>query len=387
MEEDMVICPKCGAEIQVSTALRESIESKANELYEKKLKIDLEKKLSEEREKIKEEINEEMNSKLAEMEDKVSVKEKYLQEARKLESEERKKRIEMEEKIMEQKLASERQIEEERKKIQEKLRKEYDDEYNLERRENQQKIEGLMKKVQELSQKLEQGSQQIQGEALEEELEDRVKAAFSYDSITSIPQGSKGPDLIQTVRNSNGIESGKIAWEAKRTKDWNEDWVGKLKEDLVTYGAEVGIIVTKTLPKDISTFGTRNGVLVTGFENAIPLATIARMNLIEIARQKRLGDSSNETRDILYRYLTSTQFRQKVEAVADGIVRMKSDIDTERRSMERQWSKRTKEIERAMVNFSGMFGDLQGIIGKNLPNVKTLGISDEDLEERDDRLF
>lgn len=377
MAEDTVICPKCGAEIPVSTALKESIESRVNELYESRLKKEVEKKLEGEREKMRERVNEEFNTKYAELEDRIGAKEKHLQEAQKRESEERKRRIDLEEIVREQKIALERQLEEEKGKIQEKMRREYDAEYNLERRENQQKIEGLMKKVQELNQKLEQGSQQIQGEVLEEELEERVRGAFPSDSIHSIPQGTKGPDLIQTIKNQVGTESGRIAWEAKRTKEWNDEWIGKLKEDLVKYNAEVGIIVTKTLPKDIAAFGMRNGILITNFENAIPLAMIARANLMELSRQKRLGENGNETRDILYSYLTSAQFRQRVEAVAEGIVRMRSDIETERRSMERQWSKRTKEIERTIDNFSGMFGDLQGIIGSSLPNVKYLSLSDE----------
>jgi hypothetical protein len=381
MAEDTVICPRCGAEIPVTTALKESIELKVNELYEKKLRAELEKRIEAEREKMKENINEEFKSRYEEMEDRISIKEKHLQEARKMESEERKKRIDLEEAMREQKLASERQMEEEKKKIQERLKKDFDEQYNLERRENQEKIEGLVRKVQELNQKLEQGSQQIQGEALEEELEERVRSAFSLDLVSPIPQGTKGPDLIQTIRTPGGMESGRIAWEAKRTKEWNDDWIVKLKEDLVNHRAEMGIIVTKSLPKDISTFGIKNGILVTNFENAIPLGIVARTNLIEMARQKRLGESGNETRDILYRYLTSTQFRQRVEAIADGIVRMKSDIDSERRSMERQWAKRSKEIEKAMSNFSGMFGDLQGIIGTSLPNVKFLSLSEDDRDE------
>lgn len=381
MAEDTVTCPKCGAEIPVTTALRESIESKARELYDKRSRAELDKRIEAEREKLKEKINEEFNTRYQELEDKISIKEKYLQEARKMESDERKRRIEMEEVVRDQRLASERQMEEEKKKIQEKLSKDFDEQYNLERRENQEKIDGLVKKVKELNQKLEQGSQQIQGEVLEEELEDRVRSAFSLDSIFPIPQGTKGPDLIQTIRTPSGIESGRIAWEAKRTKDWNDEWIGKLKEDLVKHSAEVGIIVTKSLPRDISAFGMKNGILVTNFDNAIPLAIIARTNLIELARQKRLGESGNETRDILYRYLTSTQFRQRVEAIADGIVKMKGDIDSERRSMERQWAKRSKEIERAMSNFSGMFGDLQGIIGTSLPDVRFLSLSEDNRDE------
>ncbi len=381
MHEETVICPNCGAEIPVTTALKESIEMRANELYETRLRAELEKKMAEERERMKQQIGEEFSSRLAAMEDAINVKDKHLQEARKMESEERRRRIETEERIKELRLASERQLEEERGKMREALRREYDEAYNLEKRENQQKIEGLMRKVQELTQKLEQGSQQVQGEAMEGELEDRLRSAFSLDSIEPVPQGTKGPDLIQTVRNSSGMESGRIAWEAKRTKEWNDEWIAKLKEDLVKYRAEIGIIVSKTLPREIKNFGMREGILISDFESAIPLAGIARSNLIELARQKRLGESGSEMKDILYRYLTSTEFRQRVEAVAQGIVSMREELETERRSMERQWARRTKEIERTMINFSGMFGDLQGILGTGLPTVKTLGISDEDERE------
>ena len=378
MAEDTVTCPKCGTEIPVTAALRESIEAKASELYDRKLRTELDKKLGEERQKMNEKFSEEYNSRYLEIKDKIEVKERHLQEAQKRESEERKKRMELEETIREQRLASERQFEEEKGKMRENLRKEYDQEFNLKSREVQQTNESLMKQVQELRQKLEQGSQQLQGEVLEEEIEDKLRNAFSGDYIQPVPQGIKGPDLIHTVRSPAGIESGKIAWEAKRTKEWKDEWIGKLKEELVKYNAETGIIVTKTLPKEIKTFGVKNGVLVTNFENAIPLSVIVRTNLIELSRQKRMGESGNETRDILYRYLMSTQFRQRVETVAEGIIRMKNDIEAEKRAMERQWAKRTKEIEKAMTNMSGMFGDLQGIIGPTLSNVKTLSLPEND---------
>ncbi len=381
MAEDTVTCPRCGAEIPVGAAFRDSIESRANELYEKRLKTEVDRKVADEREKIKENLIQEFGSKLSQMEDSVWIKEKHLQEAQKRESEERKKRLDLEESLKEQKLASERQIEEVKGKLKEIMRKEYDEEFNLKSREIRQTNESLMKQVQELRQKLEQGSQQLQGEVMEGEIEDRLKTAFSSDHISPVPQGTRGPDLIHKVRNPGGIDSGVIAWEVKRTKEWRDEWIDKLKGDLVNYNAEIGIIVTKALPRDISTFGVKNGILVANFETAVPLAVIARMNLIELARQRRLGESSNETKDILYRYLTSTQFRQRVEAVAEGIVRMKGDIESEKRSMERQWAKRTKEIEKAMGNISGMFGDLQGIMGPSLSNVKTLSLPERDEEE------
>lgn len=383
MADDIVTCPSCGTEIPVTKALRESIESKLMEGYNTKLEKEVQEKLVAERERIQERVRLDFDSKFEELNARVEAKEKYLLESQKRESEERKRRVELEEDLKEQEMLRERQMEEERTKMGEKIRKEYDEEFNLRNREIQQINEGLKKQVQELKQKLEQGSQQLQGEALEVEIEEQLRNTFPFDLIIPVPQGTKGPDLIQTVRNSSGLESGIIAWETKRTKEWNDGWIVKLKGDLVTYGAETGIIATKALPKGITSFGVKDGILVTNNENAIPLAIILRMNLMEVARQKRLGQNSLETREILYGYLTSTQFRQRVEAIAEGIIRMRSDIETEKRSMERQWAKRIKEIEKAISGISGMFGDLQGIIGSGLPSVKSLSFPEGNEDDSD----
>jgi hypothetical protein len=381
MVEDIVVCPKCGTEIPVTKALKDSIESRVAEEYGKRLETEVEERLGKERGKLREEINEEFLAKNDELNEKIKVKEKHLQEARERESEERKKRLEMEENLREQKLVFERKMEEERGKMREDLRREYDEEFNLKNREIRQNNESLMKQVQELKQKLEQGSQQLQGEAFEVEIEELLRSAFPFDTIEPIPPGTKGPDLIQTVKTTTGVGSGAIAWEAKRTKEWNDEWVVKLKGDLLRFNAEMGVIVSKTLPKDINTFGVREGIVVTGFESVFPLAVLLRTNILEIARQRRLGESSTETKEILYSYLTSAQFRQRVEAITEGIIRMRSDVYAEKRAMERQWAKRIKELEKAVTGISGIYGDLQGIVGPSLQNVKALNLPED--EDRD----
>jgi hypothetical protein len=378
MVEDIVVCPKCGTEIPVTKALKDSIESRVVQEYDKKLEAEVGERLVKEREKFREEINQEFLAKNDELNEKIRVKEKHLQEARERESEERRKRLEMEENLREQKLVFERRMEEERGKMLEDLRREYDEEFNLKTREIRQNNESLMKQVQELKQKLEQGSQQLQGEAFEIEIEETLRSAFPSDIIEPVPPGTKGPDVIQTVRTTTGFRSGAIAWEAKRTKEWNDEWVVKLKGDLLRFNAEIGVIVSKTLPKDIKTFGVREGIVVTGFESIFPLAVLLRTNILEIARQRRLGESSTETKDILYSYLTSAQFRQRVEAITEGITRMRNDVYAEKRAMEKQWAKRIKELEKAVTGISGMYGDLQGIVGPSLQNVKALTLPEEE---------
>jgi|YelNatPaOPRAMG01_1025707.scaffolds.fasta_scaffold01868_10 hypothetical protein len=378
MVEDIVVCPKCGTEIPVTKALKDSIESRVVQEYDKKLEAEVGERLVKEREKLMEEINQEFLAKNDELNEKIRVKEKHLQEARERESEERRKRLEMEENLREQKLVFERRMEEERGKMLEDLRREYDEEFNLKTREIRQNNESLMKQVQELKQKLEQGSQQLQGEAFEIEIEETLRSAFPSDIIEPVPPGTKGPDVIQTVRTTTGFRSGAIAWEAKRTKEWNDEWVVKLKGDLLRFNAEIGVIVSKTLPKDIKTFGVREGIVVTGFESIFPLAVLLRTNILEIARQRRLGESSTETKDILYSYLTSAQFRQRVEAITEGITRMRNDVYAEKRAMEKQWAKRIKELEKAVTGISGMYGDLQGIVGPSLQNVKALTLPEEE---------
>lgn len=384
MAEDTVICPNCGTEIPITKALKESIESRVKDEFKKQMESEMERKLDVEREKLREDMNEEFRSKYDELNTRTSVKEEHLQEAQKRESEERKKRLELEETLKEQKLIAERQIEEEKNKIRENLRKQYDEEFNLKNREIQQNNESLMKQVQELRLKLEQGSQQRQGEALEIEIEDQLREAFPFDLIIPVPQGKSGPDIIQKVRTQAGIEGGTVAWETKRTKEWDEKWIDKLKEDMVKFGAETGMIVSRALPKGVTSFAIDNGIVITNFESAVPLAAIIRLNILELARQKRLGESSLETREVLYRYLTSTQFRQRVEAIAEGISRMRNDIEAEKRAMERQWARRIKEIEKAVSGISGMFGDLQGIIGPGLATVKSLDLPAEESKENDD---
>ncbi|MGC8644915.1 MAG: DUF2130 domain-containing protein [Thermoplasmata archaeon] len=373
MDEGIITCPRCGAEIPVTDALRESVRKEMEEEYRRKMREEVDRRLKIEIEKREEELGEKYKI----IEEQLEVKSRRLEDAMKRESEERKRRLELEQAMQEQKLEIERRVEEERRRIEDATRKRLEDEFNLKSREMQEKNEDLVRKVQELQRKLEQGSQQLQGEALEIELEEFLRNAFPMDIIEPVKVGTKGPDIIHRVKSPAGFDAGSIAWEAKRTKDWKDEWIGKLKDDLLNYKAEVGIIVSRTMPRDMGSFGMKDGILVTNFESAVPLAHIIRSNLIEIARQKRIGQSTDESKDILYRYFTSPQFRQRIESVVGSIRKMKEDLDAEKRAMERLWAKRAKEIERAEIGVTSMFGELQGIVGPTLQDIKELGFPDE----------
>lgn len=380
MTEESVVCPKCGARIPLTRALVASIEERFSKEFDSKLEKELKSRLTKQATTLKGEMQEEFDSKMREMQDKLEVKEKSLKDTKDHESSLRRELLETKEKLDNQKLEMERQLEEDRKKMSEDMRKKLDDEFNLKNREVQQTNESLKKQVEELKQKLEQGSQQMQGEVFEQEIQSQLTQAFPSDSIAPVPPGTKGPDILQTVRTPTGRNCGVIAWEIKNTKDWKEDWIAKLKGELTRDGAELGVIVSKALPPNVKTFVIRDGIVVASHESAIPISSLLRTHLIEVERQRSLGANSTEIKDQVYHYLTSTQFRQRVESMVEPILQMKKDLDRERRSLEGLWSKRIKQMEMAVNGIAGMYNDLAAIVGQSLPAVKELSLP-EGVEE------
>lgn len=158
-----------------------------------------------------------------------------------------------------------------------------------------------------------------------------------------------------------------------------------MKSELNHHNAEVGIIVSKTLPSSVRTFTIKDGIVIGSYESAIPVASLIRIHLIEVARQRSLEANSDETKEQLFQYLTSTQFRQRIEAIVEPILTMRQDVESERRVMEHQWSGRIKQMERAVHGMAGMYGDLEGIVGKSLPSVKVFSLPEvsEETENND----
>jgi hypothetical protein len=207
---------------------------------------------------------------------------------------------------------------------------------------------------------------------LELNLEYVLKNCFSTDDILPVPKGIKGADVIQKVFNSFHNQCGTILWETKSTKSWSEKWIQKLKDDQRELSADIAIIVTQAMPKNIDNFGLLEGVWITSLDYVVGLATAIRQRLTEVyfAKQSKVG--KNEKMEAIYQYLSGPEFRQKVEAIAETFTMMQSQLDKEKRAMTRLWREREKQIQRITNNTIGMYGDIRGIIGASLPELETL---------------
>jgi hypothetical protein len=211
---------------------------------------------------------------------------------------------------------------------------------------------------------------------LELDLESLLRVQFPIDEIQPVPKGIKGADIAQKVHNRSGHYCGTILWELKHTKAWNDGWLSKLKDDQREVKAEIAVLVTETLPKGIESFGHIEGVWVTSSVLSIALASVLRTSLIELAQHKLSSIGKSEKMEVLYNYLSGPEFRQRIEAIVESFKSMKEDLDQEKRAMTKMWAKREKQIERIVNNTVGMYGDMQGIIGASLPQIKSLELTD-----------
>jgi hypothetical protein len=207
------------------------------------------------------------------------------------------------------------------------------------------------------------------------DLESLLRAKFPFDSIEPVAKGEFGGDVLQRVNNSTGQPSGAILWESKRTKNWSDGWLTKLRDDQRAAKAEVSILVSQALPKGIETFDVVDGVWVTTPRAALPVATILRHTLLEIGIARQVGEGQQTKTEMVYQYLTGPRFRHRVEAIVEAFSSMKDDLDRERKAIMKQWAKRDEQIERVMVATIGMYGDLQGIAGKTLQEIEGLSLA------------
>ncbi|MDP8983627.1 MAG: DUF2130 domain-containing protein [Pseudomonadota bacterium] len=246
--------------------------------------------------------------------------------------------------------------------------------------EKEQIIASMQRTIEELKQKAHRGSQQLQGEVQELQLESLLLAKFPFDSIQPVPKGEFGGDVVQAVRNSSGQAGGTILWEVKRTRNWSDAWLAKLREDQRAAKAEICILVSNVLPADVATFDMIEGVWVVHPRCVIPVATVLRDSLLQVhmARQASAGQQSKT--DMVYRYLTGPRFRQRVEAIVEAFTSMQEDLDKERKVIMKQWAKRDEQIERVMAGTIGMYGDLQGIAGKSLQEIEGLELRTLELD-------
>jgi len=354
-------CPYCKKKIVLTDSIIRPIEEEMRKNLEKDIRKDLEKDLALELEEKDEEIRE---------------KDKELDEAHKLESSLRKERKELEKAKKDLELNVERRLDEERKKIEEETMKNTDAQHKLKDLEKDKLIENLKGQIDNMKRTAGQGSQQLQGEVFEIEIEQQLRDNFPLDEIEHVPKGISGADIIQKVCLRSGRCCGLIIWELKNTKNWSNSWIPKLKDEQRKMKADLAVIVTTALPDGVTNFTFSEGVFISDCQSFIPVASILRYQLAEVARVKQSGIGRTEKMEMLYNYLIGTEFKQKVEGIIEAFINMQKDFDQEKRAIQNLWAKREKQLQRAITSTGEMYGGIHGIVGASMPEIKAMELKE-----------
>jgi hypothetical protein len=404
MDHGKITCPNCGHQFAMSDALtvqirehvkselQQDIVSRENDLKKKLDALAAGKEaLDKDRENLAEAVEKKLKQKLEEAEaraakkaeDKFADRMKELQETlceredalktfRVNELELRKKQRELEKAMEDAELTIARKLDEERAKIRLEAENKVVEQHRLKDLEREKLIGDLNSALDDMKRKAEQGSMETQGEVLEQDFESQLKRFFPHDEIQPVPKGIRGADLIQNVRTPLGGKCGVILWEIKNTKAWSGQWISKLKDDMIETRASIAILVSIALPEEVRRFGMVDGVWVSDQLSAIPLSVAVRQQLLALDCERQASVGKNEKMEMLYQYLAGTEFHQKIGGIVEAFTAMQDQINKERRAMEKQWKEREKQIERVIKNTVGLYGDMQGIIGGQIPQIPML---------------
>ena len=334
--------------------------------------------------RIREESRASMSKELGDLESALKSKEQAMEEAHKRELSLMKEKRALEDKGREAELEYQRKLEGERRQLEEKLSERYASESELKLKERDKQIEDLRKALSDAKRKSEQGSMETQGEALELTLEAALQARFPQDTVEPVPKGIRGADLIHTVHDDAFKPCGKIVWEAKNTKAWSAGWIEKLKADQREVGANLAILVSSVLPEGVTTLGLVDGVWVCSVTAYQPLVVALREQLIQVSFARSASEITSGKMEVVYNYLSGDEFRHKIEAIVEAFVAMQDQLSREKRAFQKQWKEREKQIERVIDNTAGMYGDIRGLIGSSIPEIKALSLDDDLLLEVDD---
>jgi len=293
-----------------------------------------------------------------------------------------KKEQELKTRAEEMEIEIQRKMQTERNQIVEQIKKQEieknqlkETEHQLRIKEFEKQLEDQKKLVDEMRRKAEQGSMQLQGEVQELILEEVLRVTFPFDQIGEVGKGVRGADCIQVVRNKFGQDCGKIIYESKRTKDFANDWIDKLKKDMRKEGVDIAVIVTQCYPKGMSCFGERDGVWICSFEEVKAVAYVLRDGILRLYNSSKSQENRGDKMHMLYDYLTGTEFSEQWKAIREGYMSMRLSIHRERDAMEKMWKMREKQLDKVLLNASSIKGSIEGIAGAD---TISLSLTDED---------
>ena len=261
----------------------------------------------------------------------------------------------------------------------EKIRKTEQDRNELAIKELQKQLEDQKRLTEEMKRKQEQGSMQLQGEVQELAIEEWLAANFPLDSIDEIKKGARGGDCIQTVNTRTRQNCGTIYYESKRTKDFQPSWIEKFKSDIRDKGANIGVLVTEVLPSEMDRMGLKDGIWICTYEEFKGLCKVLRESLVQISNAVVSQENKGDKMSLLYDFLTSNTFRLQIEAIVEGFTQMQSDLESEKRAMQRIWKMREKQLEKVITNTIDMHGSIKGIAGSAIQDIKQLDLPYTDL--------
>ncbi|MBX2952395.1 MAG: DUF2130 domain-containing protein [Leadbetterella sp.] len=396
-------CPNCGHKFDAGEAMQKHLEielKKNMELREKeyalrmdelKKRLDAEKKEFEISEKKKlwavalseaqKRMEEKNAAELTALKQDNEAKQKEILKNREKEIEllRREQELKSQQELM--KVQIQKELIEKTAQIEEAAKKKKDEEFELTRREFEKKLEDQKNLINEMKRKAEQGSTQLQGEVQELALEEILRRAFVYDTVEEVGKGIRGADAIQTVINEFGQVCGKIVFESKRTQNWQDAWIDKLKDDQRALGAEIAVLVSQVMPKDMDRFGQRDGIWICNYQEVISVVFVLRQILVRSQNARAIQENKTDKMGLLYNYLTGTQFRQQLEAIVEGFSSMKTELEREKRAMKKIWKEREVQIEKVIDNTIDMYGSIKGIAGNAIAPIQPLELEGGGEEE------
>jgi hypothetical protein len=376
---DNIKCPNCGHEFEPTDVMREELKKELNTKAEE-WRRKLSKEFADEKLKLQQQIEESTRKRItSDYENKLNLliqeqkeNQEKLKEARQKEADYLRKELELKNREAEIDITVQKQLQRDREKMAEDIRKieeqkvaTRETEYQMRMKELEKQLDDQKKLAEEMRRKAEQGSSQLQGEVQELALEEMLRAAFPFDLVSEVGKGKRGADCIQTVRNNFGQECGKIIYESKRATSWGADWIEKLKSDMRNNGADIAVIVTRTMPKDMDCFGLKDGVWICSFSEVKPMAALLRDGVIRVNAAAKSHDNKGDKMQLLYDYLLSNEFSEQWKAIREGFASMKLSIQKEREAMERLWKSREKQLEKVLLSAAHIRGSIEGIAGQN----------------------
>jgi hypothetical protein len=411
MSDPTISCPKCGTEIKLNESLAGPLIEATKREFEAKLaerdaaidqreaevarqqadiaaarqKLDDEvsAKLAAARQSIAEEESKKARAVLADdlaarereiaaLKEVGAARDEKLAAAQREQAELIKKQRELDDAKRELELTVEKRVSESLDDVRAKAKVEAEDALRLKVSEKEEQIASMHRQIEDLKRRAEQGSQQLQGEVLELQLEATLAARFPTDTQEPVAKGEFGGDLLQRVVGPTGQVAGAILWETKRTKNWSDGWLTKLRSDQRAAKAEISILVSDALPKGVETFDLVDGVWVAHSRYVIPVAVALRQSLIEVSSARQSRDGQETKMELVYSYLTGPNFRHRVEAIVERFSEMHDDLNRERKATMRLWAKREAQIQGVIDTTVGMYGDLQGIAGRAMQEIPAL---------------